>query len=153
MGGARLPAPFSPERSYQSGVFTLENRSGLPDGEVRELVAYGAGPVGLAGVHVVVRAGARRMGWRGRAFRRLPAGQWPEGTEYLISISLNRGRDFASGDWRQWLVEGAAHEAKHVEQYREGRHHGLGRAMARRLEHESRDYQESRRSAYLLGLG
>jgi hypothetical protein len=133
-------------------LFTLDNRTPHSDAEVRELITAGAGAIDLAGVHVIVRSGLSRHGWRGKAFRHLPSGDWPPGTVYLIRISLNRARDYANGDWRMWLVEGVAHEAKHVEQYREGRHHSLGRAMARRLEQESRDYQRLQLGLYLTTL-
>lgn len=132
-------------RPYRRRVsWTLDNRTPLPDKEVRALVEQGAG-VDLSSTHVIVRAGARSNNWRGFAYYRLPRGIWPSGTRYLIRISLNKAH-FESG-WRRHLVVAAAHEGKHIEQFKAGFRHSQGRSVARRLEAESRAWAQERLTA------
>lgn len=114
--------------------FTLDNRTPHPNDDVRALVDRAG--VDLSATHVIVRAGARSRGWRGYAYYRLPRGDWPKGTLYLIRISLNKIH-FGSV-WRRHLVAAAAHESKHVEQFKAGRRPTDGLAIARLLEAESR---------------
>jgi hypothetical protein len=126
-------------------AWTLDNRTPHPDEDVRALVEFGAG-VDLSATHVIVRAGARSRGWRGYAYYRLPRGNWPKGTRYLIRISLNKSH--FDSLWRRHLVAAAAHEGKHVEQFKTGQRPSDGWAVARLLEAESRAWTLKRLAAF-----
>lgn len=115
----------------------VRNTSGYPDDEVRELVEYACEGMPMTRVCVnVKRQGPRRRSF-GRAYNGVPGpSNAPPTAEYLVTVALpdefdgvtfnaerrgSRWPVYRTHDWRELLVVVAAHEAKHVEQFRDGR--------------------------------
>ena len=116
-----------------SGRFTIRNTSRFPTAEVRALVRFAMRDVDTRAVCVNVKT-MRGTGWRGWAYEGVPSiSNAPSQAEYLITLAVGeenaypmrpagtrRGEpevEFAS--WQECFVFLAAHEAKHIEQYRE----------------------------------
>jgi hypothetical protein len=120
----------------------VRNTSKYPDHEVRELVAFATRGVNMSRVCVNVKGG---RGLGGRAYMGVPAiSNAPPTAQYLMTVKLGNGVAFPLGprnyngqaphevgprnrfpfftyaDWREWLVHTAAHEARHIHQYRHG---------------------------------
>jgi hypothetical protein len=109
---------------------------------VRTLVEFAAQRCDVRGVCFNVK-NMRRGGVRGRAYGGVPAPRnVPVETLYVVTIGLGAPETFPVGehrygfvepgprnkfpllafaDWREGLVATAAHEAKHIEQYKLGR--------------------------------
>lgn len=111
----------------------VQNTSRYPTGEVDDLVEFATVDVDMRGVCVNVK-NARAYACAGYAYDGVPAvSNAPRGTDYLITIRLGPATEFPSrmvhrkrsppvevACWREGLVVVAAHEAKHIEQYRRG---------------------------------
>lgn len=120
----------------------IRNTSRHPDDEVRELVRFATRGVDMARVCVNVKGG---HGLSARAYDGVPSiSNAPRRARYLVTIKIGngvrypvgphdrrgRGPDevgprnrfpfFTYADWREWLVVAAAHEARHIHQYRYG---------------------------------
>ena len=118
----------------------IRNTSRFPDEEVRELIELGTQDVDMTRVCVNVKGGC---GLQGRAYDGVPSiSNAPRRARYLMTIKLGSGVAFPRGpvnrngqspdqvgprnrfpfftyaDWREWLVACAAHEARHIHQYR-----------------------------------
>ena len=119
----------------------IRNTSRYPDDRVIELVTFASRDVDMDGVCVNVRNGELAGGaYNGvpeisnAPSRRIPdhpAGRklsqrWPMGpVNYHFKAPhetgpRNRFPFFTFQDWSEWLVKLAAHEAKHIEQFRAG---------------------------------
>lgn len=112
----------------------IRNTSSYPDDEVKDLVRFACEGMPMTRVCVNVKGG-RWMG--GTAYESIPSfSNAPPSAEYLVTIRLpkvvekvswnsqRRGRRwpvYATHDWQELLVVIASHEAKHVEQFRDGR--------------------------------
>ncbi len=115
----------------------IRNTSIYPTPEVRELVKFATAEVDMRRVCLKVKNS--RHAFRGMAYEGVPyASASPASTEYLVTVGIGAPRHFPkedlvysykSGsrfpryrfeDWREALVHLAAHEAKHIEQYKEG---------------------------------
>ena len=120
----------------------IRNTSRHPDDEVRTLVEFATGSIDMRRVCVNVRNGD--LG--GGAYNGVPSiSNAPRRADYLMTLRLgqadeswplgpvnyhfktptetgprNRFPFFVCNDWREWLVKLAAHEAKHIEQFRQG---------------------------------
>lgn len=120
----------------------IRNTSRHPDDEVRECLLFAVQDVDMRRVCVNVKNGA--LG--GAAYNGVPEiSNAPRSARYLVTLRLGRGRErwplgpinyhfkapgetgprnrfpfFVCHDWREWLVKLAAHEAKHIEQFRAG---------------------------------
>jgi hypothetical protein len=118
----------------------IRNTSRYPDERVRELVMFGTGNVDMRKVCVNVKNG--QLG--GGAYNGVPElSNAPAKAEFLITLRLGRREQrwpfgpvnyhfhtpeetgprnrfpfFVYNDWEEWLVKLAAHEAKHIEQFR-----------------------------------
>jgi hypothetical protein len=118
----------------------IRNTSRHPDEEVREAVLFGVEGVDMRRVCVNVKNGA--LG--GAAYNGVPEiSNAPRSARYLVTLRLGRGRErwplgpinyhfktpretgprnrfpfFVCHDWREWLVKLAAHEARHIAQFR-----------------------------------
>jgi len=118
----------------------IRNTSRYRDDEVRECVAFAVRDLDMRRVCVNVKNGA--LG--GAAYNGVPEiSNAPRSARYLVTLRLGRGRErwplgpinyhfqaphetgprnrfpfFVCDDWREWLVKLAAHEAKHIEQFR-----------------------------------
>lgn len=116
-----------------AGRFAIRNKSQFPDAEVRELVKFAMGEVDTRSVCVNVKR-MRGSGWRGWAYEGVPEiSNAPRGAEYLITLAVGDKNDYPMkrparrrGEphvefetWQEIMVFLAAHEAKHIEQYRE----------------------------------
>jgi hypothetical protein len=111
----------------------VQNTSRYPTDEVRELVEFATADVDMRGVCVNVK-NARAYACAGYAYDGVPeVSNAPRGSEYLVTIRLGPAKEFPSrmvhrkrspvievACWREGLVTVAAHEAKHIEQYRRG---------------------------------
>jgi hypothetical protein len=120
----------------------IRNTSKYPDDEVRELVKFATQDVNMSRVCVNVKGG---RGLGGRAYMGVPSiSNAPRSAQYLMTVKLGNGVAFPLGprnyngstpdevgprnrfpfftyaDWREWLVHTAAHEARHIHQYRHG---------------------------------
>jgi hypothetical protein len=123
--------------------FVIQNTSRYPDEEVAELVRFALAEIDTRGVCVNVKntSGTRR----GRAYSGIPSiSNAPRGSKYLITIGIGaperfpfedgsyvrrneeivkrrggRWPEVTLWDWREALVSVAAHEGKHIEQFRE----------------------------------
>ena len=121
----------------------IQNTSRYPDEEVAELVRFALVEIDTRGVCVNVKntSGTRR----GRAYSNIPSiSNAPRGSKYLITIGIGaperfpfedgsyvrrngevvkrrggRWPEVTLRDWREALVSVAAHEGKHIEQFRE----------------------------------
>jgi hypothetical protein len=118
----------------------IRNTSRHPDDEVRRLVQFATRGVDMHRVCVNVKGG---RGLSARAYDGVPSiSNAPRGARYLVTIKIGNGVSFPVGpknrngmgpdevgprnrfpfftyaDWREWLVSAAAHEARHIHQYR-----------------------------------
>ena len=122
----------------------IRNTSRYPDGDVRELVRFALSEIDARGVCVNVKNSSATR--RGRAYSSIPSiSNAPAGSRYLITVGIGAPERFPFEDgsytrrngevvkrrggrwpaetlrnWREALVSVAAHEAKHIEQFREG---------------------------------
>jgi hypothetical protein len=120
----------------------IRNTSRYPDDEVCELVEFATRDVDMKKVCVNVKNGD--LG--GGAYNGVPEiSNAPRTAKYLVTLRVGRGDEswplgpinyhfktaeetgprnrfpfFVFEDWREWLVKLAAHEAKHIEQFRQG---------------------------------
>ena len=120
----------------------IRNTSRRPDEPVRECVLFAVQDIDMRRVCVNVKNGA--LG--GAAYNGVPEiSNAPRSARYLVTLRLGRGGEqwplgpinyhfkspaetgprnrfpfFTCHDWREWLVKLAAHEAKHIEQFRTG---------------------------------
>jgi hypothetical protein len=120
----------------------IRNTSRHPDERVFELVDFAVAEVEMDGVCVNVKNG--ELG--GGAYNGVPSiSNAPRRADYLVTLRLGNGRErwplgpvnyhfkrpdetgprnrfpfFTCDDWQEWLVKLAAHEAKHIEQFRNG---------------------------------
>jgi hypothetical protein len=120
----------------------IRNTSRYPDAEVTECVEFAVRGIDMRRVCVNVKNG----GLGGAAYNGVPAiSNAPRAARYLVTLRLGRGDErwplgpvnyhfraphetgprnrfpfFVCRDWREWLVKLAAHEAKHIEQFRDG---------------------------------
>ena len=120
----------------------IRNTSRHPDDQVRELVEFATRDVDMRNVCVNVKSGELA----GSAYNGVPSiSNAPRPARYLITLRVGRGNErwplgpinyhfkrpnevgprnrfpfFVCDDWREWLVKLAAHEAKHIEQFRNG---------------------------------
>lgn len=116
-----------------SGRFTVRNTSRYPTDEVRALVKFASQEIDMRAVCVNVKNAT--IPYRGGAYRHVPAiSNAPAGSEYLITIGIGPEDLFpyfwdssyksvapiAFFDWREALIAVAAHEAKHIDQFRHG---------------------------------
>jgi hypothetical protein len=118
----------------------IRNTSRRPDQEVREAVLFAVQGIDMRRVCVNVKNGA--LG--GAAYNGVPEiSNAPRSARYLVTLRLGRNREewplgpinyhfktpaetgprnrfpfFVCHDWREWLVKLAAHEARHIEQFR-----------------------------------
>jgi hypothetical protein len=118
----------------------IRNTSRHPDARVEELVRFAVAEVEMDRVCVNVKNG--ELG--GGAYNGVPAiSNAPRAADYLVTLRLGNGRErwplgpvnyhfkrpgetgprnrfpfFVCHDWQEWLVKLAAHEAKHIEQFR-----------------------------------
>jgi hypothetical protein len=120
----------------------IRNTSRFPDDEVRRLIEFATEGLDMRRVCVNVKGG---RGLGGRAYDGVPSiSNAPRAARYLMTIKLGNGASFPVGplnrngkspgevgprnrfpfftyaDWREWLVACAAHEARHIHQYRHG---------------------------------
>jgi len=117
-----------------AGRFTIRNTSCYEDAEVRALVKFAMSEVDVRGVCVNVKNSQHPM--RGMAYEGVPyISNAPVQAEYLITIGIGSPERFPRvhdrkmrgapshelADWREALVAVAAHEAKHIEQFRENK--------------------------------
>jgi hypothetical protein len=117
-----------------SGRLTIRNKSRFDTAEVLALVKFATIEVDMRAVCVNVR-NLRSPGWAGMAYEGVPSVSNANPTaEYLITLRvgppehfpmrparpMRRGEpDYVLADWREAMVFLAAHEAKHIEQYKE----------------------------------
>jgi hypothetical protein len=118
----------------------IRNTSRYSDEEVRSCVLFATQGIDMRRVCVNVKNGA--LG--GAAYNGVPEiSNAPRAARYLVTLRLGRGREqwplgpinyhfkrpeeagprnrfpfYVCHDWREWLVKLAAHEAKHIEQFR-----------------------------------
>jgi hypothetical protein len=118
----------------------IRNTSRHHDARVAELVAFASEGVDMSGVCVNVKNGQLA----GSAYNGVPElSNAPRKASYLVTLRLGRGDErwplgpvnyhfeapgqtgprnrfpfFVCRDWEEWLVKLAAHEAKHIEQFR-----------------------------------
>jgi hypothetical protein len=118
----------------------IRNTSRFPDAEVTECVEFAVRGIDMRRVCVNVKNG----GLGGAAYNGVPEiSNAPRAARYLVTLRLGRGDErwplgpvnyhfraphetgprnrfpfFVCHDWREWLVKLAAHEAKHIEQFR-----------------------------------
>lgn len=119
----------------------LRNTSRYSTPEVRELVSFAVSEVDMRRVCVNVK-NRSRAAYAGYAYSDVPSvSNAPRSSEYLVTLGIGPEEKFPTpehkrhhgagplfpvrrfGDWREALVFLAAHEAKHIEQYREGLPH------------------------------
>lgn len=122
----------------------IRNTSRYPDEEVKELVRFALSEMDARGVCVNVKNSSATR--RGRAYSGVPSiSNAPADSRYLITVGIGAPDRFpfedgaftrrngetvrrrggrwpveTLRDWREALVSVAAHEAKHIEQFREG---------------------------------
>ena len=130
-----------------SGRIVIRNRSRYATVEVRDLVKFAVSELDMRGVCINVKNSRGRGAGRGMAYMGVPyVSDAPPSSEYLITLGLAAPENFpkldqfyagavgagsVSGasrqwprydlfDWREALVHLAAHEARHIEQYKNG---------------------------------
>jgi hypothetical protein len=122
----------------------IRNTSRYPDDEVKRLVRFGLSKIDTRGVCVNVKNSSSAR--RGSAYSRVPSiSNAPPSSKYLITIGVGppdkfpfedgayvkrngehvkrrggRWPEETLRDWREALVNVAAHEGLHIEQLREG---------------------------------
>ena len=122
--------------------FWIRNTSRHPDDRVHELVRFAVEEIDMDRVCVNVKNG--ELG--GGAYNGVPSiSNAPRAADYLVTLRLGNGRErwplgpvnyhfkrpdetgprnrfpfFVCHDWQEWLVKLAAHEAKHIDQFRYG---------------------------------
>ena len=122
----------------------VRNTSRYPDEEVTELVRFALSEIDARGVCVNVKNSSATR--RGRAYSAIPSiSNAPADSRYLITVGIGAPDHFpfedgsytrrngelvkrrggrwpaeTLRDWREALVSVAAHEAKHIQQFREG---------------------------------
>jgi hypothetical protein len=120
----------------------IRNTSRRPDRRVEQLVRFAVSEVDMRKVCVNVKNGA--LG--GGAYDGIPEiSNAPSRAKYLVTLRLGSGRErwplgpvnyhfkgphevgprnrfpfFVCRDWEEWLVKLAAHEARHIDQFRNG---------------------------------
>jgi hypothetical protein len=120
----------------------IRNTSRHPDGLVEKLVRFAVSEIDMRRVCVNVKNG--QLG--GGAYDGIPEiSNAPSRARYLVTLRLGSGRErwplgpvnyhfktphevgprnrfpfFVCADWKEWLVKLAAHEARHIEQFRNG---------------------------------
>jgi hypothetical protein len=120
----------------------IRNTSRHPDRRVEELVCFAVAEVDMDRVCINVKNG--ELG--GGAYNGIPGiSNAPRAADYLVTLRLGNGRErwplgpvnyhfkrpdetgprnrfpfFVCHDWQEWLVKLAAHESKHIEQFRNG---------------------------------
>jgi hypothetical protein len=111
----------------------VQNTSRFPTSEVLDLVEFATADVDMSGVCVNVK-NTRSYACAGYAYDGVPeVSNAPLESSYLVTIRLGPDSEFPStmahrkrsplvevACWREALVTVAAHEAKHIEQYRRG---------------------------------
>ena len=111
----------------------VQNTSRFSTTEVLDLVEFATADVDMSGVCVNVK-NTRSYACAGYAYDGVPeVSNAPPGSCYLVTIRLGPDSEFPStmvhkkrsppvevACWREALVTVAAHEAKHIEQYRRG---------------------------------
>jgi len=123
-----------------SPVMWVRNTSRYPDEDVAECLEFAVRGIDMRRVCVNVKNG----GLGGAAYNGVPEiSNAPRAARYLVTLRLGRGNErwplgpvnyhfkapgetgprnrfpfFVCHDWREWLVKLAAHEAKHIEQFR-----------------------------------
>ena len=116
------------------GRFVIRNTSRYPTDEVRELVRFAMQDVDTRALCVNVKRQTKH-GWTGWAYEGVPLmSNAPRGARYLVTLRVGEQTHYpvtrsrvrrgepegvTFHDWRETLVFLAAHEAKHIEQYRE----------------------------------
>src|SRR5690348_9908001 len=121
--------------------FWIRNTSRYPDARVRRLVQFAAEGIDMDRVCVNVKNGA--LG--GGAYNGVPEiSNAPRASDYLVTLRLGNGRErwplgpvnyhfkrpeeagprnrfpfFVCHDWEEWLVKLTAHEAMHIEQFKQ----------------------------------
>lgn len=116
-----------------AGRLVIRNLSAYPADEVRALVRFAGSDVDTRGVCVNVK-NRRKSRWQGYAYDGVPIqSNAPRSAHYLVTLAVNpdnvypltrsaqrRGEPvLVLHDWRELIVFLAAHELKHVEQFRE----------------------------------
>jgi hypothetical protein len=135
-GKAHPPMPTG------AGLATvIDNLSRYPDSEVIPLVELAIEQVDMRGVHIKIK-NRRRRGVSGRAYPAVPGiATVAPGMLYLVTILVGSAESFpvrehrygftepgprnqfpiiSYADWREGLVAVAAHEAMHVQQFKQG---------------------------------
>ena len=111
----------------------LRNTSRYPDDDVRSLVEFATADVDMRRVCVNVK-NSRKSAYAGSAYLGVPEiSNAPPDSEYLVTIRLGppelfpvvpdrrkRAPGIEVSSWQEALVTVAAHEAKHIDQYRRG---------------------------------
>jgi hypothetical protein len=118
----------------------VHNTSRYPQQEVERLIRFATREIDMHRVCVNVKNGELAGG----AYNGVPEiSNAPRAARYLVTLRLGNGRErwplgpvnyhfkrpdetgprnrfpfFVCADWREWLVKLAAHEAKHIEQFR-----------------------------------
>ena len=125
----------------------VRNNSHLPDDEVRELIEFATKGVNMGHVCVNVKP-ARGKRWGGRAYLEVPSiSDAPPTAKYLITLKIGPGVKYPTpalnynhkaphevgprnrfpfvvhDSWQELFVHLAAHEARHVHQFRHGKRH------------------------------
>jgi hypothetical protein len=121
--------------------YWIRNTSRYPDARVRRLVQFAAEGIDMDRVCVNVKNGA--LG--GGAYNGVPEiSNAPRAADYLVTLRLGNGRErwplgpvnyhfkrpeeagprnrfpfFVCHDWEEWLVKLTAHEAMHIEQFKQ----------------------------------
>lgn len=113
-----------------SGRFTLRNTSRYPTAEVRALVKFAMSECDVRGVCVNVKNST--WAYRGMAYQGVPCiSNAPPQADYLVTVGIGGEQHFPMTvarapvdefrSWQEALVAVAAHEAKHIEQFRESK--------------------------------
>jgi len=121
---------------------SVENLSRYPDSEVFPLVEFATEGIDMRGVHARVKNSTRSVSGRTYPDVSHEIFSVPAGTLYLITVKIGPPKKFPTvehrygwkqpgprnqfpmisyADWREALVAVAAHEAMHIEQFKQGR--------------------------------
>jgi hypothetical protein len=124
------------------GRFTVRNTSQYPTEEIRSLVRFATSELDMRGVCVNVRNN-KRGALAGRAYYSVPSfSNAPPNAEHLVTLRIGaperfpheghmhrynsgsgRWPEYVCEDWREGLIAIAAHEGKHIDQFRSGTKH------------------------------